>query len=478
MEHWNFRLNLEGSKMKKIKTAIIAVLMLVLIPLQVNASTYWTGNGAYYPDKSEEWWGLTDDVIYKETDVGRVYSIDDIENYSAYFSLYGEDIGNYISKAFRWINQSRLGYVKLIKVTPGQEVSFLFSEERYVYCAEFTSDYKLIKPGDWMSTGDVLRLQQETEWIIMVFRMPNGDFDYGGGYTNKITVADMASLTHKYLILEPFNYTFKLNGGKYENNERDFMIERLGVEKMTLPVPVRDGYEFMGWISSGGNSYTGTLPSVYNEDLFKDTTFNASWRAVMPEGITLNETEIVLEENSDETFILTAEIIPYNALDKTIRWSSSNEAIARVDEKGVVYPGKTGIATITATASNGITSTCKVYVMGFEIELPSYCEVNQIYEIKVEVFNNGKQDTKGRKRVVLVSDSEVELIRTGDSSTKCEVLSETALEYGGNYKGITNTIIDTDKTTSVYLRLSPKNVIKKSGDYEGNISFTVSVNNQ
>ena len=91
------------------------------------------------------------------------------------------------------------------------------------------------------------------------------------------------------------------------------------------------------------------------------------------------------------------------------------------------------------------------------------------------MFNNGKQSTKGRKRVVLISDSEVELIRSGDSSTKCEVLSETSLEYGGNYEEVTNTIIDTDTTTSVYLRLSPKSVIKKSGDYEGNISFTVSV---
>lgn len=461
--------------MKKIKAALIAVLVLALIPLQVSGSTYWTGNGVHYEDKYGKWWGLTEDMICKETNVGRVYSIDDIENYSAYFSDFAEDIGNDIEKAFRWINESRLGYVKLIKVTPGQEVSFLFSEERYVYCGEFTEDFKIIKLGEWISTGDVFLLQPNTEWIVIVFRMPNGDLDYGGGYTNNISVADMANLTHKYLILEPFNYTFKLNGGKYENSGRDFIVERLGVEKMTLPVPVRDGYEFMGWISSNNKVYSGTLQAVYDEELFKDNTFSASWREVTPEGINLNETEIVLEEHGEETFKLTAEVIPYNALNKTIKWSSSNESIARVDQNGIIYPGKTGIATITATASNGITSTCKVYVMGFEIELPSYCEVNKIYEIKVEVFNNGKQNTTGRKRVVLISDSEVELIREGDASTKCEVLSETALEYGGNYKGSTNTIIDTDTTASVYFRLSPKDIVKKAGDYEGNITFTVSV---
>lgn len=461
--------------MKKIKTALIAVLILVLIPVQASGSNYWTGNGVYYQDKYLKWWGVTSEEIYKEISPGRVFSIDNIDSYSAYFTDFEEDIGNDISKAFKWMNKSRMGYVKLIKVTPGQEVSFLFSEERYVYCAEFTGDYKLIKTGVWMSTGDVFKLQNTTEWIILVFRLPNGDLSNNSGYFNYIEVEDMTKLTHKYLILEPFNYTFKLNGGKYENSSETFIVKRLGVEEMTMPVPTKDGYEFMGWISSDNTLYNGTLQPVYNSDLFRDNTFSATWKEIKVESITLNETEIVLEENSEKTFQLYAEFQPYNALNKSISWSSSDEKIAMVDENGVVYPKKTGVATITATSENGITARCKVYVMGFEVTVPSYCELNKIYEIKVEIYNNGKESTPGRKKIILWTDNEVQLIRKGDLSTTCQVLSETALEYGGTYNKINESVIETQVSSQVYFKLIPKSNVKKSGDYEGDITFAVSV---
>ena len=146
-----------------------------------------------------------------------------------------------------------------------------------------------------------------------------------------------------------------------------------------------------------------------------------------------------------------------------------------VDENGVVYPKKTGVATITATSENGITARCKVYVMGFEVTVPSYCELNKIYEIKVEIYNNGKESTPGRKKIILWTDNEVQLIRKGDLSTTCQVLSETALEYGGTYNKINESVIETQVSTQVYFKLIPKSNVKKSGDYEGDITFAVSV---
>lgn len=461
--------------MKKIKTAVVAVLILALIPLQVNGSNFWMGNGVYYQDKYLEWWNVTSDEIIKEIAPGRVYSINDLATYSAYYTDFEEDVGNDVSKAFKWMNKSRLGYVKMVKVNPGQEVSFLFSEERYVYCAEFTGDYKLIKTGEWISTGDVFKLQNTTEWIMMVFRMPNGNLENNSGFFDYIYVEDIANLEHKYLILEPFNYTFKLNGGTWEGSKQDLILNRLGVETMVLPVPYKDGYEFMGWISSGGSVYTGSLQPEYKSDLFRDNTFNATWRVIKVEGLELSETEIVLEENSEETFQLIAQVQPYNALDKSIEWSSADTTIATVDDNGIVHPKKSGVTTITATTGNGIKATCKVYVMGFEVTVPSYCEINQVYEIKVEIYNNGKETTPRRKRIVLWADDEIELIRKGDLSTTCQVLSETALEYGGSYNKVNSCILDTQVSTQLYFKLRPKNSVKKSGDYEGDITFTVSV---
>lgn len=47
---------------------------------------------------------------------------------------------------------------------------------------------------------------------------------------------------------------------------------------------------------------------------------------------------------------------------KLVTFTSNNEKVATVDENGMVYPQDKGIATITATASNGITASCEVSV--------------------------------------------------------------------------------------------------------------------
>ena len=64
-----------------------------------------------------------------------------------------------------------------------------------------------------------------------------------------------------------------------------------------------------------------------------------------------------------ETKALTATVIPDNATNKTISWSSSNEAVATVDQDGQVTGGSAGEATITATAEDGgFTAECAVIV--------------------------------------------------------------------------------------------------------------------
>ena len=68
-------------------------------------------------------------------------------------------------------------------------------------------------------------------------------------------------------------------------------------------------------------------------------------------GITLNKTSITLNEGRYE--YLTATPSPDNANDMSVVWSSSDEAIATVNNIGKVFALSKGIATINATAADG-----------------------------------------------------------------------------------------------------------------------------
>ena len=103
-------------------------------------------------------------------------------------------------------------------------------------------------------------------------------------------------------------------------------------------------------------------------------------------GISLNKSTTSLTEGESET--LTATITPSNATgDKTVKWSSSNEAVAAVDSNGKVTAKKAGTAVITATSSNGKTAGCTVTVK----QKDTYTGLRDVNGT-LTYFNNGQAD--------------------------------------------------------------------------------------
>lgn len=78
------------------------------------------------------------------------------------------------------------------------------------------------------------------------------------------------------------------------------------------------------------------------------------------ESITVDKETIALRKG--ETAALVATVGPEDADDKTVAWSSSDEAVATVDAEGVVTAVKSGTATITAADVEGHTAACEVSV--------------------------------------------------------------------------------------------------------------------
>ena len=75
----------------------------------------------------------------------------------------------------------------------------------------------------------------------------------------------------------------------------------------------------------------------------------------------MDQTEASLEEGA--TLQLTATVAPEDATNKDVVWTSSDDAIATVDETGLVTAVAPGTATITATVKGTVISaTCALTV--------------------------------------------------------------------------------------------------------------------
>lgn len=109
--------------------------------------------------------------------------------------------------------------------------------------------------------------------------------------------------------------------------------------------------------SSSSSSSKSSTPSSSSSST-KTTTTAPTTVAVT--GIQINENIERLEVGKSKT--LTATITPSNATDKSITWKSSDESIATVNTKGEITAKKSGTVDITATSSNGKTSTIKINI--------------------------------------------------------------------------------------------------------------------
>ena len=128
----------------------------------------------------------------------------------------------------------------------------------------------------------------------------------------------------------------------------------------TLPADgAKTGYTFAGWYDNA--ELEGSAVATISKTDLGNKEYWAKW-SLLVTGITLDKAEATL----GKPVTLTATVMPENATDKTVTWSSSDESVASVDENGVVTGLSGGTATITATANDGsgvtATTPCTVTV--------------------------------------------------------------------------------------------------------------------
>ena len=104
---------------------------------------------------------------------------------------------------------------------------------------------------------------------------------------------------------------------------------------------------------------------VKSEDGYKSASLevkvNKTPSVIHVESISLDKTE--LDMITGDRVTLNATVLPGDAKDKSVTWSSSDESIVAVNKNGRVTAVSAGKATITATtADGGLTATCVINV--------------------------------------------------------------------------------------------------------------------
>ncbi len=120
-----------------------------------------------------------------------------------------------------------------------------------------------------------------------------------------------------------------------------------------------------------------------------DCTVTVKIIPVPVESITLDKTDVTIGTIGKQV-TLTPNIMPANATNKAITWTTSNPEVATVDSKGVVTSVKNGEATITATTvDGGKVAKATVKVNQIDLDVDGDYGVFDIKENSVSMFYKG-----------------------------------------------------------------------------------------
>ena len=148
---------------------------------------------------------------------------------------------------------------------------------------------------------------------------------------------------------------------------------------------------------------TGSIARYQAADVWKNFWTIKEFDSTQEMSLSLDQTAATLTE--DESITLTASITPEFMADMTVTWSTSDDAVATVDEHGVVTALAAGTATITATAGD-YSATCVVTV---ESNVVDGIDNSEIINHKSEIIYDlsGRRVTHPAKGIYIVGGKKV-----------------------------------------------------------------------
>ena len=157
------------------------------------------------------------------------------------------------------------------------------------------------------------------------------------------------------------NVIYDSNGGS--GNMSDQTVTYETASKLKANSFVRQGYRFTGWNTKkdgSGKDYEDRETVTKAFPVKEKVTLYAQWKEIKPTGITLSRTKVIGEKG--KTASLAATVIPDNANNKSVTFSSSDLSVVSVSGSGVLSFNKAGNAVVTVKTTNGLTAKSRVCV--------------------------------------------------------------------------------------------------------------------
>ncbi len=212
--------------------------------------------------------------------------------------------------------------------------------------------------------------------------------------------------------------------------------------------------------------------------------------------ITLSERELSLE--TGETAKLTAAVLPDDAADKSVKWTSSDETIASVDQSGNVTAIAAGTAVIEAAAQDGsgVKAACTVTVgnekkeqeiSGQDSYVKEFGDEKFIIDAKLTVGNGTLSYRSDNEEIASVSE-QGEVTIKGTGTVQIKVTASATAAYRRTEKMVTLTVkkgvpdlqcsiskeeIKVGQSVKLSIRTSAEGVLFSSDD-EGIVSVSES----